>query len=216
MKDNFVTVHVPDPGKIQTMDQKEYKMNEHYHKHWVKYVLGFLISIFLCVGCGLFGLVAIDIARDVASAQTIQDSNPVAENPAPANSASSWEVSGYNGAVCPKPDGMVDVISPENDYRTMVRMGDGRLFQPCLPEEEIRPSFESSFTGYCLGEASTCEMVVHTINSELWYDSDKDGTPDQKLAAYVGSKVVTIHNGGWYKIVAGESNGGLDLVPFSD
>jgi hypothetical protein len=141
----------------------------------------------------------------------VQQPEAQPEISAPVNN--DWDVVGFENAVCPRPDGMVDVISPENDFRTMVRMGDGRLYQPCLPEEAVRPVFDLSFTGYCVGEPETCKMTVHTINSALWWDSDKDGDPDQMLASHVGSKVVTIHNGGWYKIVAGEHNGGLDLVP---
>lgn len=114
---------------------------------------------------------------------------------------------------CEFPAGMIDIVSPDQDWRVVVRMGDGREYQPCLPKESQRPAFEEAFTGYCPNEVATCEMVYSGINSTLMWDSDKDGNAETEVVSHSNGDVITIHNGGWYLIKAGEYNGGISLDP---
>jgi len=131
--------------------------------------------------------------------------SPAVENPAQPNLPVD-SVTDFYGQACQLYGALI--ISPEEDWKVTVVESNGRIWQPCLPEEKDRPAFESSFTGRATGE-----FTFHGINATLWQDTDKDGTPDKVLAEKVGSKVVSIEAGGWYKVVHGAHNGGFDLVP---
>lgn len=125
---------------------------------------------------------------------------------APAQPILSDSVTDFYGQACQLYGALI--VGPEKDWKVTVFESNGRIWQPCLPEEKDRLAFESSFTGQTTGQ-----FTFHGINATLWQDTDKDGTPDKVLAEKVGSKVVSIEAGGWYKVVHGAHNGGFDLVP---
>ena len=74
------------------------------------------------------------------------------------------------------------------------------------------PYFEVSITVPMTDPAGLgWKRVFNGVNGHLWYDSNRDGTPDTLIAELGNDIPVQLVPGGWYKIKCGEYNGTISL-----
>mgnify|MGYP003559145865 CR=1 FL=1 len=97
--------------------------------------------------------------------------------------------------------GGATIVSQSTDWTVVVVEQNGRIWQPCLLDGSIRPTFTTTFTAPATGS-----YTFNGVNASL-QESGK------VLAENVNGKVISLVQGHTYTVVNGKTNGGFELVP---
>ena len=99
--------------------------------------------------------------------------------------------------------GSATIISQSSDWTVVVVETNGRIWNPCLLDGSIRPSFTVTFTAPATGT-----YTFNGVNASL----QLNGTV---IAENVNGKSVKLVQGKTYTVVNGPTNGGFELLPLS-
>lgn len=103
------------------------------------------------------------------------------------------------------------VISDAKDWKRVVWDCAGRIWQDkLLPEGDGRIAYDVSFTSPVGGDA-----VFNGSNAVLLFDKDKNGVPEETVAANKNGVSIVLVKDGWYQVKNGTFNGGFE-IKFSD